>query len=84
MQKAGKGIPGMPGRGNFVSKSLEAVKWWWVGKRAGFMMCLKGRVQGERRERKKEGPPPIGFEIDPWVCGPQVRGLPNKIFTHLQ
>lgn len=46
--KGGKGIPGMLGRGHFVSKTLEAVKGWWVGERAGVMMRLKCRARGWR------------------------------------
>lgn len=48
VQKVGGGIPGMPGRENFSSKSLEAVNWWWIGGRAGILMLLKCRIRGER------------------------------------
>lgn len=65
-QKGGKGIPGMPGRGNFISKSLEAVK-FWVGGGAGFIMCLKCQVRGERSQREgTRGCLPYNLEL---ICG---------------
>ena len=79
----GKGIPGMPGRGNFISKSLEAVMGW----RKGWFHHVPYLSQGLRREElemEDKSLPPIEFGIDPWVPGPHLVRFSNELFTHLQ
>lgn len=67
VQKVGKGIPGMPGRGNFVSKSLEAVKWWWAWERAGFVGVPQ--VQGLRGEKLEGGNGTASRRVCNWSIG---------------